>query len=1104
MTGRQAMRPLLLIAGAIVTLAAGATPSAAATGAAPGWALLGRTAPTNLVPGGEGTIKIYAMDTGGAPWLPGAILTDTLPSGLKAKGLSVKSAAELKKGECATETTGTVVTCKVVGAEEVFAPAYRVDEIRFKVSVEAGASGSATSQVTIAGGGALEPARTSFPVSYAAGEAPAGFSGFDVWLSNADGTVDTQAGSHPYKLTVAFEMNSRLKRETEVPSGGQERAVNVNLPPGIVGNAQAVPRCTRKQFDAPNGNFSGPNCPLDTQVGLNKSEIQGFGQLGTAPVFNLVPPAGVAAEFGFVQAGIPIFIDTGVRSGTDNGLTSHANVPERWVMFNDTMIWGTPADKSHDRQREGIEPDGELCLAVEHEGESCAVEEAPKPLLSLPTSCRGPQEYSLEELGTWEDERLVVPPARASTADSEGNPLGFTGCEQLQPFNPSVAITPETSYADTPTGLSVDVKLPQGLNPQGYATPGLQNTKVVLPVGVAINPGQATGLAACQPAQEALGTLPNGEANQGPPSCPLASKVGTAEVSTPLLLHPLKGNVYVLDSNPPNLQLMIAPEGEGVHLKLVGTVHLDETTGQLVTTFDGTPDTPFTDFRLNFSGGAQAALATPTRCGTYESTADFTPWSSPFVEDWLETSRFPIGAGPEGSHCVWPMPFAPSMTAGATTDQAGGYTDFTMLLQRGDEQQRIKTLSFRTPEGLLGMISRVVPCPEPQAAQGTCSAASQIGHTVVGAGPGPFPFYIPQAGAPPAPIYLTGPYKGAPFGLSIVVPLIAGPFNLGTEVVRARLDVDPHTSQVTITTDPLPVTEKGIPDDLRLIDAVIDRPEFMFNPTDCEPMSFSGVATSTEGATAVLGSHFQMGSCQALKFQPNFKVSTSGKTSRKDGASLTAKIVYPVGNLGFNQASSQSNIKTVKVDLPKQLPSRLPTLQKACTSKQFEANPAGCPSASMVGHAKAITPVLPVPLEGPAYFVSHGGEAFPNLIVVLQGDNVTVNLVGDTFINEHTNITSSTFKQVPDVPIQSFELNLPQGPYSALAANTNLCKVKGGLHMPTIFTGQNNATIKQNTQIAITGCAKAKHKAPARKKSKRQGKLARGSRVAQSGGASRK
>ncbi len=383
------------------------------------------------------------------------------------------------------------------------------------------------------------------------------------------------------------------------------------------------------------------------------------------------------------------------------------------------------------------------------------------------------------------------------------------------------------------------------------------------------------------------------------------------------------------------------------------------------------------------------------------------------------------------------------------------------------------------------MISNVPLCGEPQAELGTCSSASQIGHTIVGAGPGPYPLFIPQAGQPPAAIYLTGPYKGAPFGLSIVVPIIAGPFNLGTEIVRARIDVDPSTAQITITTDPLPQIVKGVPADLRSIDAVVDRPGFMFNPTNCEAMSFSGTARSIQGASAPISSRFQVGSCQALKFQPDFKLSSNGKTSRLRGASLHAKITYPTGPLGANQATSQANIGKVKIELPKRLPSRLTTLQKACRAAVFEADPANCPAASIVGSAKALTPELPVPLVGPAYFVSHGGEAFPSLIAVLQGDNVRIDLVGTTFISK-AGVTSSTFKQVPDAPVSTFELTLPEGPYSALAANGNLC-TGSALKAPTEFVGQNGAVVKQDTAISITGCPK-KHKASKTKKAKARGK----------------
>ncbi|HEY2140695.1 MAG TPA: hypothetical protein VGG98_01395, partial [Solirubrobacteraceae bacterium] len=572
--------------------------------------------------------------------------------------------------------------------------------------------------------------------------------------------------------------------------------------------------------------------------------------------------------------------------------------------------------------------------------------------------------------------------------------------------------------------------------------------------------GQAAGLTACQPGQDAIGT-------EAAPSCPAASKVGVVSIATPLLPEKLEGDVYVLQSNPPELKLLVAASADGVNLKLVGVVHLNETTGQLTTKFEGTPELPFTNFKLSFSGGPQAALDTPTQCGLYTTHADFTPWSSPFVEDFSPSASFALAEGPGGGACPSnPMPFAPTLTAGSTTDQAGGFTDFSMLLQRGDGQQRIEKLRFKAPAGLSGMISRVPLCGETDANAGTCPATSHIGHAVVASGPGPYPLVLPQPGEPELPIYLTGPYGGAPFGLSIVTPVIAGPFNLGTIVTRARIDVDSHTAQITVTTDPLPQIVKGVPTDLRSIDAVIDRDGFMFNPTNCNSQEFAGTATSAQGATVAISSHFGVGSCQSLKFAPKFSVSTPGKTSRANGAGLTAKLSYPNAAQG-----TQANITRVKVDLPKQLPSRLTTLQKACTNAQFEANPANCPAASKIGMATVTTPLLPVPLTGPAIFVSHGGEAFPSLTIVLQGYGVTVDLVGTTFISK-AGITSTTFKMVPDVPFNTFTLTLPQGRYSALAANGSLCASK--LAMPTEFLAQNGLKINKSTPVSITGCAKKK------------------------------
>jgi hypothetical protein len=330
-------------------------------------------------------------------------------------------------------------------------------------------------------------------------------------------------------------------------------------------------------------------------------------------------------------------------------------------------------------------------------------------------------------------------------------------------------------------------------------------------------------------------------------------------------------------------------------------------------------------------------------------------------------------------------------------------------------------------------------------------------------------------------VFLTGAYKGAPFGLSVVVPAVAGPFNLGNVVVRAAIDVDPHTAQITVKADPLPTILDGVPLDVRTVNVAIDRPGFMFNPTSCEPLAVNGALSSTQGISVPVSSRFQAANCQALPFHPVFTVSTQASTSKKQGASLSVKYISGAG---------QANTHSVAVTLPKALPARLTTIQQACTETAFAANPASCPAGSDIGIATATTPILSSPATGPTYLVSHGGAAFPDVVIVFQDEGVTLDLLGS--VNIKHGITSSTFATVPDAPISSFQLSLPEGPHSGLAANLP-SKAKGNmcgqnLTMPTTITGQNGAQIKQTTKIAVTGCGKAKPKKKAKHPKKKKGR----------------
>lgn len=866
-----------------------------------------------------------------------------------------------------------------------------------------------------------------------------GVESFEFNITNESSEPFTQAGGHPYAVTTTIDFNTTTSHAGNPVPDQNVKDVYVATPPGFVGDPSAASKCTYAQLD----NFgSGVNtCPPASQVGTLTLEVD-FpfeGATDTFPVYNMVQRNNAPAQFAANVLLAEAVINFEVRTGGDYGLTATlTNIPNGLPIRSSKLtLWGTPSSASHNTERFPC-----LNPFFGSFGGECPSGYPERPMLIMPTACSGPltttlQTDSWQEPGAWKTASVV-------TEDKSGNPIGLTGCEKLD-FSPTMTVRPDTSAADSPSGLSVNLHVPQNDANNGLASADLKDATVALPAGMTVNPSEANGLAACSPAQIEIG-------NANEPTCPDASKIGSVAIDTPLLPEPLKGSLYLAQQNANPFDSLLAiyltAEGEGVLIKLAGHVEADPVTGQLSTTFSENPQMPFSDLKLHFFGGPHAALMTPSACGTYSATSTLTPWSgTPAV---TLSNPFTIDSSCGGG-------FAPSFTAGTASSAAGTYSPFGMSFSRKGEEQQIKGLTFTMPPGLLAKLAGVLECSDAGATAGSCPEASRIGSVTVASGAGSDPYFLKGS------VYLTGPYNGGAFGEAVVVPANAGPFHLGNVVVRGAIRIDPHTAQATIVSDPFPqfVGTTGIPTAIRRVDVNLDRPGFMFNPTSCEEMHVMGALTSTEGTTSAVSQRFQAANCASLPFHPKFSALIHAKHSRKNGEYLHVVV---------RSGAGEANIGKVHVALPKQLPSRLSTLKQACAEAQFDANPAGCDEGAVVGTATAYTPVLPVPMEGPVYFVSHGGAKYPELVAVLQGDGVTVQLNGETMITK--GITKSTFASVPDVPISRFDMVLPAGPHSALTGLGNLCKKK--LRMPTRIVGQNGAVVSQSTKLAVTGCKKSK------------------------------
>jgi hypothetical protein len=1085
-----------------------------------------------LKEGGSGKLALAAYNIGDAPTSGAVTLSDVLPPGLTATG--VIGSAGATGGPTVEEFFDPRVKCTIVNPEVscafegVLQPYERLEVVVWVNRNEAAASGE-RNVVSVGGGGAREVS-LSHKISYGEGPVPFGVEpeSNEVEPEEEGGMPDMQAGSHPFQLTASLRMNETTERPWQP---AQPRNLQLDLPAGLVGDAQATPQCTYAQFttsiEDPAGGIVN-RCPADTAIGVSMQEFV-LGQAPTTsffsiavPVFNITPSRGEPARFGFRVEKIPVILDTAVRTGSDYGVrvTVH-NLSElgSTVISSVVTLWGVPGDARHSQSQ------GWACLFEGHQP-GCGPSLGSKlPLLSMPTACEAFQ--TPVRVQSWKPGAELLPPVDSMFEET------LDGCNQL-PFGANIETAPDVRSASMPSGLTVHVHVPQeaALNSEGLTDADVRDTTVAFPPGVTLNPGGAEGLEACSEAQ--IGFLGKDSAESAlnlftstlpVPFCPDGSKIATVKITTPLLPNPLEGAVYVASpasegeagENPFNglIALYIVAEDpvSGSLVKLPGEVVACERTGQvvagitcqeagqLISSFEDTPQLPFEDLEMHLFGGEKAPLATPALCGSYTTQATFTPWSGGAPVHSI--SMFQITSGPHGGLCPpSPLPFSPEFVAETTNVQAGGFSELRTTMGHPDGDQALDALSVKMPPGLSGVLSGVKLCEEPQAGDGTCGAASLIGHTVVTAGFGSSPLVVKR----PGNVYLTGPYNGrgackvgepgcAPFGLSIANPAEAGPFDLenGTAcdcvVVRAKVEINPITAQLNVVSDSLPTMIKGVPLDLQHVQVAIDRPDFTFNPTSCNKMQIEGSMSGDEGANVPVSSPFQVTDCKNLAFSPSFGASTAARTSKRFGASLHVKITFPKNSLG-----KQANIREVKVALPKRLPSRLSTLQKACFVTVFEKNPALCPAASRVGFAKASTPILPVPLTGPAYFVSNGGAKFPELVIVLQGYGITIDLHGETFI--HKNITTSTFKTAPDQPIESFELSLPEGEDSAIAANGGLCYKTASIHkhrvkqrvklvMPTMIVAQDGSVINENTKIAVLGCKGDKAHGKARSRHKR-------------------
>jgi hypothetical protein len=1058
---------------AFAVLALLASASARAAGPGPAWSIHQAAQPTSFSASQNGTceqfnrcdvlaIAVYNVGTRSSE---GEItFEDTLPAGIHPFGIG-ETSNEFMNWQCTNSVVGgrDAVTCTSgasIPALSAAAP------ISIPVTVSSTLAGAVTNSVAVSGGGAGSQTTTlQVPLDDQVTELMP-FE-FDAAIRDSAGVLDTQAASHPGSLTTSFSFSRAFQSQSgqpQLPNTVEQgvKQIVADLPPGLIGDATVTPTCPLTGIDNKVG-FAPelPECPASSRVG-SLVLFEGTGSIATElAIFNMTPERGHAAEFSVylpsLQKSTVLYADV-VGSGAD----THVRVISA--------------------PQASVVPVAGLSLAFF--GNPARIDEtplAPAAFFTAPADCGAPGFTSELHIDSWEHPGRTLPDGNPDLSDPRWKSTStvsppVTGCEFLQ-FKPTVSFKPESTSSDSPTGLGVNIHVPQNEDPNGLATPPLREATVTLPKGLAVNPSSADGLAGCTPAQIAAET-------NDPGTCPQASQIGEIEISTPLLEHPLPGKVYLGTpecapcSNADaaagklvKLYIEVNDPVSGVIVKLPGSGSLDPASGQITASFKENPQLPFEDLNLSFKGGPRATLTTPPTCGHYTTTTDLKPWSAPQSgPDATPQSSFDLNSGPGGSACPSSeagLSNKPAFEAGTVTPIAGAYSPFVLKLSREDGSQRFGSLEATLPEGLVGRLAGTPYCPDAaiaaaagrsgaaEKASSSCPAASEVGTVNVGAGSGT-PFYV-QGKA-----YLAGPYKGAPISLVIITPAVAGPFDLGTVVVRSALFVNEYSAQVRAVSDPIPSILAGIPLDVRTIALQLNRPDFTLNPSSCEAKEITGTLTSTVGQSAALKNRFQVGACNALEFKPGLKIALNGQTRRIGHPALKAVLTYPKGQ--------NANVRRALVNLPGSEFLDQGNLNKICTKPVLQAGK--CPTTTIYGKAKAWTPLLEKPLEGPVYLVGGFGFKLPALVAELNGQ-IRVLLVGKVDSGKNKGIRN-TFEAVPDAPVSRFVLEMKGGKkYGLLENSQNICKHQQKAIAK--FTAQNGKTYDTEPVIQVS-CGKGKKK----------------------------